>query len=102
LTYLLTTLPNQRVLRIAIFTLKNVPDARHQGASSGAYFFRYVSNAATQVTPQMGVFQREYLTRNPNTRKSTSRTLPHTASARRSQGMRPSGAHQRHYLKALK
>jgi len=60
-----------------------------------------LSAEAAATTQQMGVFRREYLTRNPNTHKSTSRTLPHTASARRSQGMRPSGAHQRHYLKAL-
>ena len=41
------------------FTLKNIPDARRRGASSGAYFYRYVSSAATKATQQMGVFQRE-------------------------------------------
>ena len=41
------------------FTLKNRTDARRQGASSGAYFFRYGSSAATKATQQMGVFQRE-------------------------------------------
>jgi len=41
------------------FMLKNDPNARRRGASSGAYFFRYVSSAATKTTQQMGVFQRE-------------------------------------------
>src|SRR3990172_10321630 len=41
------------------FTLKNRTDARRRGASSGAYFIRYVSSAATMATQQMGVFQRE-------------------------------------------
>ena len=41
------------------FTLKNIPDARRRGASSGAYYFRYVSSAATKATQEMGIFQRE-------------------------------------------
>src|SRR3972149_1077128 len=59
------------------------------------------SSLHSEQAPRMGVFQREYPIHNPNTRSCTWRTLPHTASVRRSQGMRPSGAHQRHYLKAL-
>jgi len=40
------------------FMLKNDPNARRRGASGGAYFFRYVSSAATKATQQMGAFQR--------------------------------------------
>ena len=44
-----------------MFALKNCPDARRRGASSGAYSFRYVSSTAMKATQQMGIFSVNYI-----------------------------------------